>query len=330
MLAGLQEVEKVLTDPKYAEELKASEGNEVSDWVGFIILLSVVFAPVLLITYIIKATKGRFADSKKPEDTPYPEMLLKRWTWLIEFVGIPLLVITLFGVSGMENPVGFCFIVLYLYYMATLFHRLRRMKKVISRFLETQEYNEIVEFIRKQQGYWLLIGLSFPLPFLFYFFYHLARKRIYRNHPRKCKACQGVMRKLSEKDEDEFLSAGMQMEETLRVVDYDVWRCESCAEIEVFFFLNKHSKYESCPKCKTMAYHSVSKRTVKSASYSSGGTGEEVHACKFCGYTKTSNYSIAKLTTSSSGSSSSGGSSSSSGGSWGGGRSGGGGASSSW
>ena len=66
MLAGIQQVEKILTDPKYAEELKAPEGNEVSDWVGFIIFLSIVFAPVLLITYIVKATSGRFADSKKP------------------------------------------------------------------------------------------------------------------------------------------------------------------------------------------------------------------------------------------------------------------------
>jgi uncharacterized protein len=329
MLAGLIQVEKVLTDPKYAEELKAPEGNEVSDFTGLIMFLSIIFGPVLLILFIIKAINGRFSDSKKPEYTAYPEMLKSRKAWLIEFVALPILIVALFGISPLENATGFCFISLYLYFMGTLFHRLWRMKSVIVRFLATQDYQEIVGFLRKQQGYWFLMAVLFPLPFVFYFFYHLARKRLYRNHARKCKQCQGEMRKLNDLAEDLYLSEGQKMEEKLRSVDYDVWKCQACEAVEFWFYLNSHTKYEPCPKCKTIAYHSVSRRTIKSASYSSGGTGEEVHACKFCGHTKKSTYSIAKLTSSSSGGSS-GSSSSSSGGSWGGGRSGGGGASSSW
>ncbi len=332
MLAGLQQVEKVLTDPTYAEELKASEGNEVSDFTGLIIFLSIIFGPVLLILFIIKAINGRFSDSKTPEYTAYPEMLKSRKAWLIEFVVLPILIVALFGISPFGNATGFCVIALYLYFMATLFLRLQRIQTVINRFLAAEDYHDVVEFIRKQQWYWFFMAVLFPLPFVFYFFYHLSRKKHYRNLPRKCKQCQGVMHKKSEIDEDEYLSEGMQMEETLRAVDYDVWKCEACAAIEVFFFLNSHSKYESCPKCKTIAYHSTSKRTLKSATYSSSGKGEEVHVCKFCGHTKTSPYRIAKLTSSSSSSSSGGGSggSSSGGGSWGGGSSGGGGASSSW
>jgi uncharacterized protein len=332
ILRGLQEVEKILTDPTYAEELRQPEGAEVSDWVGFVILLSILFAPVLLIVFIVKASKGRFADSKKTESTPYPEMRMNRWTWLLEFVGVPFLIISLFGFSPVENPIGFCILSLYLYFMLTLLHRLWRMKKVINRFLQTQDYYEIVEFIRKGQVFWFFMALLFPIPFVLYFFYHLARKRIYRNHPRKCKQCQGAMSKLDEKTEDQYLSEGQQMEETLRAVDYDVWKCKVCESIEAWFYLNHRSKYEPCPKCKTIAYHFVSSRTLVSATYSSSGSGEKVHACKFCGYNKKSTYTIAKLvrSTSSSGSSSFGSSSSSSGGSWGGGRSGGGGASSSW
>jgi len=329
MLAGLQQVEKILTDPNYAEELRKPEATEVSDWIGFVIFLSIIFAPILLITFIIKAMHGRFADSKKPEHTPYPEMLLKRWPWVLEFVGMPVLIITLFGLSSTENSAALCFISLYLYFMGTLFHRLWRMKKVINRFLKTQDYHEIVEFIRKQQSYWFWMALLVPLPFVFYFFYHLARKRMYRNHPRACKQCQGAMQKLSEKTEDEYLSEGMQLEEKLRAVDYDVWKCKDCQSIEVWHYLNRHSKYEPCPECKTIAFYVLSNRTVKSATYSSGGTGEKGHSCKLCGHNKTSTYSIAQLTRSSS-ASSSGSSSSSSGGSWGGGSSGGGGASSSW
>lgn len=330
MLAGLQQVEKILTEPDYAEELKAPEKDEELNWTGFVILLSIVLVPALLIVFIIKAANGRFSDSKKPEPTPYPEMRLKRWSWLLEFVVLPVLIVTLFAISPMENPIGFCFITLYLYYMATCFHRLWRMKKVINRFLQIQNYYEIVEVIRKQQWYWLFIALIFPVPLLFYFFYHLTRKRRYRNYPRACKKCNGNMRKLNEKDEDEFLSKEMQMEETLRAVDYDVWKCKDCESVEMWFYLNRNSKYESCPKCKTLAYSSASRRTVTPASYSSNGSGEEIHTCKFCGYSRTSSYTIAQLTRSTSSSSSFGSSSSSSSGSWGGGRSGGGGASSSW
>ena len=332
ILGGLQQVEKILTDPTYAAELQKPEEGEVSDWVGFVILLSIFFAPVLLIIFIVKASKGRFADTKTPNHTPYPEMRMRRWTWLLEFVGIPLLIVSLFGFSAIENPSGLCVLSLYMYFMLTLFHRLRRMKKVINRFLETQDYYEIVEFIRKDQVFWFFMAVLFPVPFVFYFFYHLARKRIYRNHSRKCKQCQGAMNKLNEKTEDQYLSEGQQMEETLHAVDYDVWKCVACESIEAWFYLNHRSKYEPCPKCKTIAYHFVSRRTLVSATYSSSGSGEEVHACKFCGHNKKSKYTIAQLTrsTSSSSSSSFGSSSSSSGGSWGGGSSGGGGASSSW
>ncbi len=331
MLAGLEQVNKILTNPAYAEEVTKPEGEEVSGWVAFVIFLSVFFAPVPLIIFIIKSTGGKFRDSKNRRHTAYPEMRLNRWRWLLEFVGIPLFIVTLFGIGHGENPAALCFVTLYVYFMFTLFHRLWRMKKVINRFVKIQDYYEIVEFLRKDQWYWFFMALVFPFPFALYFFYHLARKRIYRNHPRKCKQCQGAMSKLDETSDDEYLSEGQRMEEKLRSVDYDVWKCEACGSIEVWFYLNRHSKYAPCPKCNTLAYYFISKRTITSATYSSSGSGEEVHACKFCGYENKSTYSIAKLTRSSSGSGLSGSSSSSSGGgSWGGGRSGGGGASSSW
>lgn len=331
MLAGIQEVSKIISDPAYASEVKEDKKDDVSDFTGFVIFFSIFVAPAILIVFVVKATQGKFTDSKKTAATPYPEMRLSRQTWLIEFAGIPVLIVAGFGISGVEGASWLCFISLYLYFLSTLFHRLWRMKKVINRFLEKDDYYEIVEFIRKQQWYWFLMGLAFPFPFLFYFFYHLFRKRLYRNHPRACKKCQGAMHKLSEKTEDEYLSQGMQMEETLRSVDYDVWKCNACQAVELCFYLNRHSKYQPCPKCRTIAYYAASRRTVEPATYSSAGSGEEVHNCKFCGYSKKSSYSIAKLVASSG---SSGGSSfssgSSSGGSWGGGSSGGGGASSSW
>jgi uncharacterized protein len=221
---------------------------------------------------------------------------------------------------------------LYLYFMITLFHRQWRMKKVINRFLGEKNYSQIVEFLRTQQWYWLFIAFVFP-PFFIYFFYHLARKKIYRNHPRNCQQCQNKLVKLNDADEDEYLTKSMLLEEEIRSVDYDVWKCQSCASIEVWHYLSNYSKYTPCPKCKTIAFYTSADRTLVSATYTSRGKGERTEECKFCGHKKKSTYTIAQLVqNSSSGSSFSGGSSggSSGGGSWGGGSSSGGGASSSW
>jgi uncharacterized protein len=298
--------------------------------VTFLVIFGV---PIPLIILFLKSVKGKFSDSKEASDTPYPEMRLKRWSWLLEFLGLPVIIVCLFGFSSAENPVGLCFLSLYLYYIFTLFHRLRRVRKVVKRFSAGHDYQQIVEFLRKDRWYWLGVAIVYPIPFVFYFFYHLIRIQTYRNHPRPCKQCQGAMYKLSEKADDEFLSEGQQMEEALGSVNYDVWRCKSCNATERLNYRERYSEYERCPKCKTIAYHSASRRTLENATYSHTGKGEEIHRCEFCGFSKTSIYTISRLersTTSGSSSSSFGSRSSSSGGSWGGGRSGGGGASSRW
>jgi uncharacterized protein len=330
MLEGIQQVEKILSDPAYAEEIKQGENAEVvSDYTGFIIFLSIFMAPVIIIIFLVKAGNGRFADSKKPSYTLYPETRLKRFTWLAEFAGIPILFVILFGLSDSKDAAAMCVITLYLYYMATVFHKLLRTNKVIKRFMSEENYYEITTFLKSSQTYWFFMGLLFPLPFMLYFFYHLARKRVFRNHPRKCKLCQAAMHKLSEQEDDQYLTKSQQMEETLKSVDYDVWKCEACQATEEWIYPNKWSKYKECSYCKTHASYLASRNTVVSPTYSSSGSGEEVNTCKFCGKSKKTAYSIPMLTRSSSGSGSSSGSSSRSG-SWGGGRSGGGGASSSW
>jgi uncharacterized protein len=179
------------------------------------------------------------------------------------------------------------------------------------------------------------MGLIFPVPFLLYFPFHFVRKKSYRNHSRKCKLCEGSMTKLSEQDEDEFLSKKQQVEETIKSVDYDVWKCKECGGTEAWYYLNHLTRYEVCPSCNAIAYYLVQDKTLEAATYSSSGKGESLYQCKACNKSKRKSYSIAKLTHSSSSSSSSGGGSysggsSSSGGSWGGGSSGGGGASSTW
>lgn len=328
MLAGLQEVVKILTDPAYGEELRAGESGSANDFAGTWLVLAFFVLPVFAVVFIVKLVNKSFADSKSPSSTLYPEMRLTRVAWLIGFIGVPAVIVAGVGLSVTDNPLGFAVLGLYLYYLLTLLHRQWRMKRVMNRLTAQGDYHGVVEFLRKEQVYWFFIALVFPLPFVFYFVYHLFRKRRYRNHPRQCAGCQGKMHKLSEKADDAFLSKAQLLEENIRSVDYDVWQCESCQATAMWNYPRRFSKYKPCTYCKAKTGYLVSHTTIVSPTYSSSGRGEDIYGCMHCGKEEKSAYTIAKLEHSS-GSSSSGGSSSG-GGSWGGGSSGGGGASSSW
>jgi uncharacterized protein len=333
MLAGIGETVKILTDPAYFEELRNSGTIEdPNEWESFIMFLMFFVVPTVAIAYFVRAKRGQFTNSKNRSELN-PRLHANRWTWLFVYIVIPIIIVVLLRLSGTATPFGDGLLLLYTYFLFTRFYRMYREKQVLKSLVKQENYYEAVEFIRSKQWYWVVTAIVFPLPFFFYVFYYFARKRIYRNHSRNCKKCQNEMKKLNDVNEDEYLSESQLMEEKLRTVDYDVWKCVSCNTIEASFYLGNQSKFESCPKCTTIAYYSASTRTIESATYSSSGTGEETRECKYCGHKKKLKYTISQLRrseSSSSSSSSSSFSSGSSGGSWGGGSSGGGGASSKW
>jgi uncharacterized protein len=332
MLAGIEAVVKVINDPAYADELEAEEtNNAVGDYAGAVAFLCFFVLPVLLVSFVIKLVNKSFSNSKNPSHTDYPEMRVTKLAWVAEFLLAPALIVALIGVSGTDQPFIIAMLGLYLYFLITLLHRQWRMKRVMRRLVKDGDYHGVVGFLRSNQVYWFFMGLIFPLPFLPYFFYHLVRKRRYRNHPRTCAGCQGNMIKLDEKADDAYLSKAQLIEENIRSVDYDVWQCTACQNTEAWNYPNRSSRYKNCSYCGSQTSYLISRKTLRAATYSSSGQGEEIYGCVHCGKRKRSTYSIARLErSSSSGSSSGGSSSSSSGGSWGGGSSGGGGASSSW
>jgi uncharacterized protein len=327
MLDGITKTVLVISDPNNADDITTSEEAEELDYTGFAILFSGFYGVFFLIVFLFKWIGKKFRDSKGRARDTYPQQSLSKRAWLITFGLIPVLIVGLFALRDNADAIGFCVITLYLYFIGTLFWRLSRLKTVIHSLLAKKKYFTVTDVLKQGQVYWFFMGLIFPIPFFIYFFIHLYRKRYYRNYPRQCSVCEGEMEKLSETADDEFLTESAQMEEKLKAGDYDVWKCKSCEAVEMWFYKNTWSKYEACPKCKTLAYYTQSSRTVRSASYTSSGEGERTKLCKFCNHTAVSSYSIPMLVRSTSSSSSS---SSSSGGSWGGGSSSGGGASSSW
>jgi uncharacterized protein len=332
MIEGVAAVARVIEDPTFTEEVVSTTSTDKFTYTEFMTAYFLFYGILFLATWFFKANNYRFADSEGRAKDSYPQQSLKRSTWLIVYGLIPSIIVILFSFSGFNDDVFFAFFTLYFYFIGALIARLIRLQSVINGLLKKQQFYKATELVKSTQWYWFLIGLVFPIPFFIYFFIHLYRKRYYRNYPRTCCQCTAKMKRLSEKDDDEFLSDSKRMEEELKSGNYDVWLCLSCKATEEYFYKNPWSVYEKCPKCKTLAFYKESSRTIRSASYSSSGEGENTNVCQFCKFTNVTTYSIAKLerSTSSSSSFSSSSSSSSSGGSWGGGSSSGGGASSSW
>jgi len=185
---------------------------------------------------------------------------------------------------------------------------------------------------RRSQGWrpsgWLLaLWLSGPIALFLSARSMFRRWRRYRS--RTCPQCRTRMLRLSETDDDESLDQGQVAEERVGSVDYDVWKCPSCAYQFVLRYAKWATKYDMCPQCSNRTKWRT-RTIVEAATRHGDGLAKIVEQCAFCNYKVEYETVLPQLTSSSS--SSGGGYSSSSGGggsssSFGGGRSGGGGAS---
>ncbi|MDR0789884.1 MAG: TPM domain-containing protein [Bacteroidales bacterium] len=139
--------------------------------------------------------------------------------------------------------------------------------------------------------------------------------------------CGNRMKRLSEKEEDTYLSNKQQLEEALHSKDYDVWICYDCGTTAIYSYNKAITSYSVCPFCGAKTYFQASNSIVSPATALSNGIGRKVFQCKHCGKTQTSDYKIPKSGSGAfvAGSGLGGGHSSGFGGGWGGGFSGGGG-----
>lgn len=165
---------------------------------------------------------------------------------------------------------------------------------------------------------------------------------MWRRGIRYCPQCRSRMRRLTEVQDDAYISSAQNLEEDLGSVNYIVWRCDDCQICEVKRVLQWGS-FEDCPKCRHRTVY-VKSFTLKEPSYTQTGRERIVRKCRFptCTYESTKDKAIPTLIESSAdydsggwfgGGSSGGGGSwggSSGGGGFGGGSSGGGGAGRGW
>ena len=143
-----------------------------------------------------------------------------------------------------------------------------------------------------------------------------------RYRPRHCKTCSDEMIRLEEEQDDQFLNDAEQTEEFLGSVDYDIWACLKCEEVQKIRYGKLLTRYSKCPKCWYITVLKI-KNTIIRANYVRGGKVRVDEDCKSCDYHRTYTYRTPKRVKSSSSSGSSSGSSFGGGGGGGSGFSGG-------
>ena len=115
-----------------------------------------------------------------------------------------------------------------------------------------------------------------------------------RNTPPTCARCGKEMKKLSQGEDNRWLSSGQQTERRLKSVEHDVWECPSCGYGSVLSYPNPNTSYTRCDKCHTVARHLVQDRILKDATTMSEGLGERVYRCEHCGNEDHTPYRIAR------------------------------------
>lgn len=324
MKAGVEETAKIIADPNYSGEInEATSSSEDLDPADVSMLIAFGWFVAGIGVFLFKR-KG-FSNAKNfSSDVPHHKM--SSWQWLLWFYLIPIIILIFLTAS--HSWWVYC-VAVYGYISLLGLTKYARVSKQASTWFEKKEYHAVHYFLTGQRKGIFAMAFLFPLPFIFVYL-HLKKKiESIRTKPRECKKCGRKINRLDEVAEDEYLTKESQFEETLKSIDYDVWKCNACGEISLEAYINSKTEYTECPKCKTHALYTTRTTTKVAATTSHSGTTEIVKTCKYCNHQKVLTEPIPMIVVSSSSDSSSS-SSSSSGGSWGGGSSGGGGASSSW
>lgn len=183
----------------------------------------------------------------------------------------------------------------------------------------------------------ILSFLGIGIPFIAFIVILLAMRRL-RTKRRICPNCAHKMHRLDEQTDNQYLTPAQDTEERIKSVDYDVWLCDNCGELDILPYVNKSSSYKVCPTCGARACALRSERIVQQPTYSTDGLAVKEYVCRNCGNHNYEKRKIPKLVREApiivgglgAGRGFGGGGGGFSGGSFGGGMTGGGGASGGW
>lgn len=141
----------------------------------------------------------------------------------------------------------------------------------------------------------LAMALGAPLALVAAF----ALRMGWRVRGRRCPRCAAPMQRLDEQADDAHLQPAQRIEESLRSVDYDVWVCTACSEVDIRRYGAWFRSVYSCPHCKARTLQRQT-TTLQSATTLSGGRIRVDEHCAHCNHRHSHERSTPRLSSTSS------------------------------
>jgi len=117
----------------------------------------------------------------------------------------------------------------------------------------------------------------------YYPFYIEKRLRALRYKPRVSPKSGKAMKLLSEDEEDAYLDEGMQAEENVFSIDYDVWKDEETGYIKIEKY-SGHLHALECPECNYQTFKVVKEEILRAPTPTEEGELLKYYQCGYCSY----------------------------------------------
>src|SRR5262245_8689178 len=117
----------------------------------------------------------------------------------------------------------------------------------------------------------------------YYPFFIEKRLKVLRYKPRISPKTGKPMKLLSEEEEDAHLDEGMQAEENVFSVDYDVWKDEETGFIKIEKY-SGHLHAIQCPECNYQTFKVTREEIVKNPTPTEEGELVKHYTCSYCGH----------------------------------------------
>lgn len=117
----------------------------------------------------------------------------------------------------------------------------------------------------------------------YYPFFIEKRLKVLRYKPRISPKTGKAMKLLSEEEEDAYLDEGMQAEENVFSIDYDVWKDEETGYVKIEKY-SGHLHALQCPECNYQTFKVVREEIVRNPTPQQEGELIKHYQCGYCGY----------------------------------------------
>jgi hypothetical protein len=130
----------------------------------------------------------------------------------------------------------------------------------------------------------LIVALIVQNLLKFYYpFFIEKRLKVLRYKPRISPKTGKAMKLLSEDEEDAYLDEGMQAEENVFSIDYDVWKDEESGYVKIEKY-SGHLHALQCPECNYQTFKVVREEILKAPSPGIEGELLKHFQCGYCGF----------------------------------------------